>query len=147
MKKLTLTLVLITIATTLMAQSTTDETDIVRTLQDFQSAIIENDSEKAAQFLLNEVQILESGNIETKEEYLSHHFHSDGRFLSAMDREIISQKVNTDGETAWVTTKSHLHGTYNERELSLNSLELAVLTKTGGNWKISALHWSSSDNS
>ncbi|HBQ61754.1 MAG TPA: nuclear transport factor 2 family protein, partial [Balneolaceae bacterium] len=32
--------------------------------------------------------------------------------------------------------------TYNDREIDRTSLELAVLKKENGEWKIIALHWS-----
>lgn len=141
MKKLLFTFSLIIFSVSLNAQS---ETEILQVLHAFEEAIVENNSETAANILHDDARILESGNIETKEEYLSHHFHSDGRFLSAMNRETESREVFTEGNTAWVTTVSHIHGTYNEREINLNSLELAVLKKSDGNWQIVALHWSSS---
>lgn len=108
---------------------------------------MENDVSKAGELLSDSARILESGNIETKEEYLSHHFHSDGKFLSAMKREVESRTVTIEGNTAaWVSTQTHTWGTYSDRKLDLNSLELAVLKKEDGNWKITVLHWSSSEN-
>lgn len=126
-----------------LGQETSQEEAITKTLNAFQQAIIDNDVQKARMLLADSVRILESGNIETKEEYLSHHFHSDGKFLSAMNREVETRNIRILGNAAWVSTQTHLWGTYSERELDLNSLELAVLKKENGNWKIAALHWSS----
>lgn len=120
--------------------------EVTKTLNAFHQAIVDNDSQAAQKLLSESAKILESGNIETKEEYLSHHFHSDGKFLSSMKREIESRNVSIDGNTAWVSTQTHTWGTYNERKLDLSSLELAVLTKENGTWKIAALHWSSTEN-
>jgi ketosteroid isomerase-like protein len=117
--------------------------EVVQVLNDFRTAIINNDSEKASALLTDDIRILEGGNIETKEEYLSHHFHSDGKFLSAMDREVESRTITIEGNTAWVSTQTHTWGTYSDRKLDLNSLELAVLKKQKKGWKITALHWSS----
>lgn len=105
--------------------------------------IIDNDSQAAKVLLSESVRIPEGGNIETKDEYLSHHFHSDGKFLSAMKQEVESRNISIDGNTAWVSTQTHAWGTYNDSELDLSSLELAVLKKEGENWRITALHWSS----
>jgi hypothetical protein len=116
---------------------------VLETLDNFKQAIVDNDSDKARQLLSDSVRILEGGNIETKEEYLSHHFHSDGKFLKAMKRNEDYQNVAIVGNVGWVSTKTHVWGTYNERELNLNSLELAILNKENGIWKITALHWSS----
>ncbi|MEL7832852.1 nuclear transport factor 2 family protein [Fodinibius sp. Rm-B-1B1-1] len=129
-----------------IGQDSPTERNVIKTLDAFHQAIIENDSQAAQNLLSESVRILEGGNIETKEEYLSHHFHSDGKFLSAMKREVESRNVSIDKNTAWVSTQTHTWGTYSDRKLDLSSLELAVLKKVEGNWKISALHWSSSNN-
>ena len=126
-----------------VGQHSATEKNVIKTLDAFHQAIIDNNSQEANKLLTKSVRILEGGNIETKEEYLSHHFHSDGKFLSSMKREIDSRNVRIQGNTAWVSTQTHTWGTYGERKLDLNSLELAVLKKEDGNWKITALHWSS----
>ena len=117
--------------------------EVVQVLDDFRMAIISNNQEEASELLTNDARILESGGIETKEEYLSHHFHSDGKFLSAMGQEVKSQKVKSNGKTAWLSTVSHMQGTYDDQDISINSAELAVLVKIDGDWKISSVHWSS----
>ncbi|SHG39625.1 SnoaL-like domain-containing protein [Fodinibius roseus] len=129
-----------------VSQPSASEKKVINTLDAFHQAIIDNDSQAAKNLLSESVRILEGGNIETKKEYLSHHFHSDGKFLSAMKREVEARNVTIEGNTAWVSTHSRTWGTYSDRKLDLNSLELAVLKKVEGNWKITALHWSSSNN-
>ncbi len=135
--------VLLLLSGTVMAQTNQAETTVLKTLEDFKTAIIYNDSEAAANLLADDALILEGSGMEMKEEYLSHHFHSDGKFLKAMNREILTQKITTEGTTAWVSTVSTMKGTYSEREIDLASLELAVLRKAGEQWKIAAIHWSS----
>lgn len=117
--------------------------EVIEALDDFRMAIIKNNQEKASSLLTDDARILESGGIETKEEYLSHHFHSDGKFLSAMEREVKTQKVKSTENTAWISTVSYMQGTYNDKDISINSAELAVLVKTDRGWKISSVHWSS----
>lgn len=116
---------------------------ISKTLADFEKAMVENDSESASSLLHDNVIIMEGDGTETKEEYLSHHFHSDGKFLSVIERNELSQKINIEGNMAWVSTITSMKGTYSDREIDLTSLELAVLKNENGNWKIIALHWSS----
>ena len=128
-----------------VGQHSATEKNVISTLDTFHQAIVDNDSQAAKKLLSESARILEGGNIETKDEYLSHHFHSDGKFLSAMNRKVDSQSVTVKGNTAWVSTQTHTWGTYSDRTLDLNSLELAVLQKVNGNWKITALHWSSSE--
>lgn len=129
--------------TAAFGQQTSREQSITKTLDDFQQAIVDNDVEKARTLLADSVRILEGGHIEQEDEYLSHHFHADGKFLSAMNREIETRNVMIHGNAAWVTTKTHTWGSYNDRELDLIALELAVLKREGGQWQITALHWSS----
>lgn len=140
---LKITGILFLLSGSVIAQTNQTETNVLKALGEFKTAIVDNDSESATNLLANDALILEGTGVETKEEYLSHHFHSDGRFLKAMDREILSQKVTTEGSTAWVSTVSTMKGTYSEREIDMTSLELAVLKKEGDNWKIAAIHWSS----
>ncbi len=139
----TLILILLFSVAISVAQESSDHQSIVKTLNDFEAAIVENNSELASQLLHNEAVILEGRGSETKEEYLSHHFHSDGKFLSAIDRNELSQGVKIEGSIAWVTTITTMKGTYSDRDIDLTSLELAVLKKENGNWQIVALHWSS----
>lgn len=143
--RISLTAILLFIIGTSIAvgQNSAAEKDVIKTLDAFHQAILDNDNQAAKKLLSESVRILEGGNIETKDEYLSHHFHSDGKFLSSMKREIESRNVSIDGNTAWVSTQTHTWGTYSDRKLDLNSLELAVLQKEEGNWQITALHWSS----
>lgn len=144
MKKLTYTLVVLAFSSiTLFAQQSTEKDMIAKTLSDLETAIVENDSERAGEILHDDVTILEGGGMETKSEYLSHHFHSDGKFFSAMNREEVSQEISVEGNMAWVTSKTKMTGTYSGREIDLSSLELAVLKKENGMWKVVALHWSS----
>jgi len=144
MKKLTYTLVVLAFSSiALFAQQSTEKEMIAKTLNDLETAIVENDSEKAGEILHGDVTILEGGGMETKSQYLSHHFHSDGKFLSAMNREELSQEISVEGNMAWVTSKTKMTGTYSGRDIDLSSLELAVLKKENGMWRVIALHWSS----
>jgi ketosteroid isomerase-like protein len=59
-----------------------------------------------------------------------------------MNRELISEQITIEGNVAWVSSQTKMTGTYNKREIDQTSLELAVLKKENGEWKIIALHWS-----
>lgn len=142
MKKVLTLSFLILSSTALTLAQTPEQLVISKTLSEFETAIVENNSAGASEVLHDDVNILEGSGSETKEEYLSHHFHSDGRFLSAMTRELVSEKITIEGNVAWVTSLTKMTGTYNGREIDRTSLELAVLKKENGEWKIIALHWS-----
>ncbi|MEP1305404.1 MAG: nuclear transport factor 2 family protein [Balneola sp.] len=144
MKKLTYTFIVLAFSSVaIFAQQSTEKEMIAKTLSDLETAIVENDSEKAGAILHDDVTILEGGGMETKSQYLSHHFHSDGKFLGAINREEMSQNIKIEGNVAWVTSKTKMTGTYSGRDIDLSSLELAVLKKENGMWRVVALHWSS----
>ncbi len=140
---LSITFILLISGTTLFAQATTDREQVAKALQNLEDAIVSNDGKTASSLLHDDAVILEGGGIETKAEYLSHHFHSDGKFLSAINREEVSKTIKIEGDVAWVSSKTKMTGTYSGREIDMNSLELAVLKKENGMWKVIALHWSS----
>ncbi len=109
----------------------------------FQAALAAGDSAVVAGLLAAEAIILESGGQETKEEYLSHHFHSDAAFLGATTREPATSQLRLAGDAAWVASISRTHGTFRDRDIDLNSAELMVLRRTPEGWRIAAIHWSS----
>lgn len=87
------TAIFVMAAPQLQAQDLSDQESIKTVLSNFEKAIVENDSKIASSLLHEDVTILEGRGSETKEEYLSHHFHSDGKFLSAIERNELSQKM------------------------------------------------------
>lgn len=120
-----------------------DTTEVLAALDSFHEALARGDSASVADLLSSNVFISEGGKIESKEEYLSGHFHGDSAYLSAMAREPISRMVTIRGETAWVVSKTRLHGTFRDREIDSNSVETVVLIRSDGHWVIAAIHWSS----
>jgi len=144
MRKLTLAITILLFSSiALIAQQSSEKEVVAKTLTDLETAIIENNSELTGKILHSDVTILEGGGMETKQQYLSHHFHSDGKFLSAIDREKVSQEIKIEGNIAWVTSKTKMTGTYSGKDIDMTSLELAVLKKENKEWKVVALHWSS----
>ena len=120
-----------------------DTTEVLATLDAFHQGLANGDSTTVADLLSSTVSISEGGKIESKEEYLSGHFHGDSAYLSSMTRESISSTVTIRGETAWVVSKTRLYGTYRDREIDSNSVETVVLIRSNGQWLIDAVHWSS----
>ncbi|MFT5142808.1 MAG: ketosteroid isomerase-like protein [Rhodothermales bacterium] len=122
------------------------ETAVGDAVEAFRASIVANDSTAAASLLAENVRIVEGGNVETRDGYLSHHFHSDGAFLSAMTREPLTADVQMSGATAWSVSTSRLFGSYRDREIDMTSAELMVLEHGEGGWKVKAVHWSSGSN-
>ena len=86
---------------------------------------------------------LESGGIETREEYRSHHLPADIQFARAVPSQEGPLTVRVRGDVAWATSTSVTQGTYRDRQINSAGAELMVLTRTAGGWKIAAIHWSS----
>ena len=124
-------------------EAATDSAQVVEVVEAFRQALTRGDSAAVADMLLPEAVVLESGETETKREYLSHHFHADHAFLSAMTREVLSRDVCVEEGAAWVSTTSRLAGTYDGRDLDLSSAELLVLRRRPEGWRVAAVHWSS----
>ena len=120
-----------------------DEAEVSATTDQFIAAIATENRSALESILSPDVLILESGGIETREEYLGHHFGSDAAFLAAMTREPLHRTIRIDGDVAWVASITRLQGTFRERDLDLDSAELLVLHRTPEGWRIAAIHWSS----
>ncbi len=120
-----------------------DSAAVAATVARFHEALAAGDSTTVAELLAPDVQIIEGGGIETRHEYLAHHFHGDVAFLKALTREPGTAHLAVAGDAAWVASTSRLHGAYRDRDIDLNSAELMVLRRTDAGWRITAVHWSS----
>jgi ketosteroid isomerase-like protein len=117
--------------------------DPFRAVQAFHEALRSSDSAGAAQLLAEDAVILEGGTLEDREEYLSHHLSADMAFASAVDRLVDSAKVALLGDVAWVASRSRTVGAVRDQPIDTEGVELVVLTRHDGVWKIRAVHWSS----
>ena len=125
------------------AASVLDSARVAEVVERFRRALVAGDSAAVAEMLLPEALVLEGGGVETKREYLGHHFHADHAFLENMAVTTQKQRVHIESGAAWVSSARRMKGTYEERDLDLASAELMVLRRTPKGWKISAIHWSS----
>jgi ketosteroid isomerase-like protein len=109
----------------------------------FHDSVAGGDSTAVASGLADDVTIAEGGSLQTRSEYLSHHFRGDARFLGSLTRKSISTSTRMDGNTAVVVSTSRLSGSFNDRSIDMISLETAVLERFHDTWKIVSIHWSS----
>jgi hypothetical protein len=93
--------------------------------------------------LSKDVRVLEGGGLETREEYLSHHLPGDMTFAAAVDRERGPIAVTIVDGVAWAVSSSRTSGTFREREIDAQGVELMVLSREDDEWRIRAIHWSS----
>jgi ketosteroid isomerase-like protein len=124
-------------------QSRGDSAAVVATVERFHAAVVAGDSTLALSLLASDALVLESGGIETREEFRAHHLPADIAFAQAVKTERGPMHVFVRGDVAWVSSTSTTTGEYRGRQVNSAGAELVVLARVGREWKISAIHWSS----
>lgn len=120
-----------------------DSTDIVATVQRFHAALAAGDSSGAMALLAPDAVILESGGIETREEYQSHHLPGDIAYARSVQPDRGPMRVVVHGDVAWASSTSSSTREVRGTMVRSNGAELVVLTRTPDGWRINAIHWSS----
>ena len=126
-----------------MMQSRGDSAAVAATVERFHAAVVAGDSTQALTLLAPDAIVLESGGIETREEFRAHHLPADIAFAQAVKTEHGPMRVFVRGDVAWVSSVSTTTGEYRGRQVNSAGAELVVLARVGQEWKISAIHWSS----
>jgi len=122
---------------------TTEGSAVIAVVDAFHTALASGDSTTALAQLTSDVTILESGNVETLEQYRSGHLRGDMRFAQAVRRERGELSVTVHGDVAWAHGTSVTTGRMGDRDIDSQGAELMVLTRRDGRWMIAAIHWSS----
>lgn len=123
--------------------SAADSAAVAEVIERYHTGLAEADTAAVMALLAPNALILESGGMETREEYRSHHLPADMAFARAVPRERGSIRVRVHGHTAWAASLSTARGTYRDREIDSRGAELMVLHRTEDGWLIEAIHWSS----
>ncbi len=116
---------------------------VVAVVDAYHTALATGDSASALALLADDVVILESGGVEDKAHYRSGHLAGDMRFAAAVPRERGEISVRIVGDIAWAWSTNVAQGRMGEREVNSQGAELMVLRRTGDDWRIVAIHWSS----
>lgn len=120
-----------------------DSAAVARVVTAFDRALEAGDSAAVLSLLSPDAVILESGGVESRDEYRSHHLGGDIGFARAVRRTQGPVRVTVRGDAAWASSTGAAQGTYGQREVNSTSAELMVLTREPGGWQIRAIHWSS----
>jgi ketosteroid isomerase-like protein len=124
--------------------SRADSAAVARTVAAYDAALEAGDSAAALALLAPDAVVLESGGVETREEYRSHHLQGDIAFARAVRTESRPPRIVVRGDVAWAWSTSITQGTYRERAINSAGAELMVLGRAAdGRWLIHAIHWSS----
>ena len=130
-------------AQSVLRSTSLDSTAVVRTVEQFQHALISGDSAGALALLADSALILESGDLETRSDYRAHHLAADVEFARAVASERHVERVTVVGDAAWMIATSHARGTFRGRDIDSLGAEIIVLRRLAAGWRIAAIHWSS----
>jgi len=132
----------IIIAPSASAQST-DSVAVVSAVRAYHAALVSGDSLAALRLLAPDAVILESGAMESRSEYRSHHLPADIGFARAVPSVRKEVAVTVVDDVAWASSTSTTEGTFRDRPVNSMGAELMVLSRTPDGWQIRAIHWSS----
>lgn len=135
------TLMLVAAGATAAQES--DSAAVAAVIERYHHALATGDSAQALTLLADDVVVVESGGIETRDEYRSHHLPADIQFASAVSSAREAPRVVTRGDVAWASSTSTTRGEFRGRSIDSVGAELMVLVRTTDGWRIAAIHWSS----
>lgn len=120
-----------------------DSSDVAAVVMRYHAALASGDSATALSLLTDDAVILESGSVESRADYRSHHLPADIAFARAVPSQRGPIRVRVRGDVAWTSSTSTAQGDYNGRTINSVSAESMVLLRNAGAWRISTIHWSS----
>lgn len=126
------------------ATSARDSAEIARVVLAYRTALADGDSATALSLLAPDAIVLESGDIETREDYRRHHLPADIEFARAVRSAHMPVRVAVQGNAGWAWSSSATDGELRGRRIRSAGAELMVLSRRAdGRWLIRAIHWSS----
>ena len=123
--------------------SASDSSDVAAVVRRFDSLMATGDSAGLLALLADDAVILESGGLESRAEFRSHHLPADIGFARAVRSQQGPILVRVHGDVAWASSTSTVEGELRGRAINSMSAELMVFSRESGSWKIRAIHWSS----
>lgn len=122
-----------------------DSAALVATVARFHDALARGDSATALALLALDALIIESGDVDTRAEYRSHHLPADIGYARAVpaSRTLVTAVVN--GNSAWLVSTNGTEIVGKDPGPRPAGAELVVLTRRDRSspWRIRAVHWSS----
>lgn len=120
-----------------------DSAAVAAVVHRYHRALSDGDTVAALSLLASDAIILESGDLETRDEYRTHHLSADIAFARAVPSVHGPVRVAMRGDVAWAISTSKTQGAYRGRAIDSQGAELMVVTREQEGWKIRAIHWSS----
>lgn len=123
--------------------SASDSSEVAAIVRRFDALMAAGDSAGLLALLADDAVILESGGLETRAEFRSHHLPADIAFARAVRGQQGPIMVRVQGDVAWASSTTTVEGELRGRVINSVSAELMVFSRESGGWKIRAIHWSS----
>jgi ketosteroid isomerase-like protein len=128
---------------TTAARQPSAASQIIAVVSEFHAALSTGDSATVLRLLDQDAIVLESGDVETRDEYRTNHLPADIEFARAVPSKRTVLSVTVVGDAGWIASKSENVGKMGTRSINSVGAELIVLRKRDTGWKIAAIHWSS----
>jgi ketosteroid isomerase-like protein len=125
------------------AMKQSDSVAVARVVAEFHRALSEGDSSRALSLLADDATILESGAVESRSQYRSHHLAGDIQFARAVVTKRSPLQIRIRGASAWTVGTSTSRGKFKGKAIDSAGAESMVLTKDAAGWRIRSIHWSS----
>ena len=97
-----------------------DSAAVAAVVDQYHRALSDGDTVTALSLLAANALILESGDVETRDEYRSHHLSADVHFARAVPSARGPVRVAIRGDVAWAISTSKAHGVYRGRTMYKN---------------------------
>ena len=122
----------------------TDEADVKAAIEAFYAAVKKGDPKAAMALIAPDAIFVESGRLETRQQYEENHLPLDIDFEKQITGKRSPWKITINGDTAWAIASTEYEGTVDGRDLAFASTQLTVVTRgDDGKWLIRSIHWSS----
>ena len=119
------------------------EAAVTAVLDKFYGAMKTGDTVTAMSVIAPDALFVESGKLETRDEYEKNHLPADIAFEKQVTGKRGPLRITVKGDTAWVIAVTVFEGTFDGSPVNFESAQLAVLTREAGEWQIRSIHWSS----
>ena len=125
------------------ADTSSAPADVQATLEAFYGAMKSGDTVTAMAQIAPDAIFVESGRLETREEYEKNHLPADIAFEKQVSGKRGDWRTTINGDTAWAIATTEFVGTFDTVPVDFVSTQLAVLTRADTRWLIRSIHWSS----
>src|SRR5688572_21289961 len=123
--------------------ATHDDAEVAAVLESFYGAIKRGDPKAAMSVIAPDALFVESGKLETREQYETNHLPADIDFEKQVTGKRDPLRITFKDDAAWVIATTTYDGKFEGAPVQFVSAQLMVLSKDADAWKIRSIHWSS----